>query len=37
MTVGKRFEFPNYPLLLETCMRQTFNKLNARRQMEQPG
>jgi hypothetical protein len=37
MTVGKIFDFPNCPLLFDTCVRQTFNKLNVGRQMEQPG
>ena len=37
MIVGKRFDLPSCPLLFYTCMRQTFNKFNAERQMEQPG
>ena len=36
MTVGKIFYLPNCPLLLDTCMRQIFNKFNVGRQMEQP-
>jgi hypothetical protein len=37
MTVGKRFDFPTILFYFETCVRQTFNKLNGGRQMEQPG
>jgi hypothetical protein len=37
MTVGKRFDFTNFPLLFDTCLRQNFNKLNAGREMEQLG
>jgi len=34
MTVGQRFDLPTFPLLFDTCERQTLNKLNNGRQME---
>jgi hypothetical protein len=36
ITTGKIFDLPNCPILLDTCMRQIFNKINVGRQMEQP-
>ena len=35
MIVGKRFKLPSCPLLFDTCERQTLNKLNVGRQMDQ--
>ena len=36
ITVGKIYNLPNYPILLDTCKRQTFNKINVGSRMEQP-
>jgi hypothetical protein len=37
MIIGQIFDLPNCPLQFDTCVRETFNKLNVGRQTEQLG